>query len=91
MKKAVRVYVFGTVQEVFFRAFVKEQADKLGIKGYVRNKDDNSVEAWFEGNAKEVNKMIEICKKGPEHAVIERLDVVDEKFQGMKNFKIIRF
>ncbi len=91
MKKAVRVYFFGTVQGVFFRAFIKEKADKLGVKGYVRNKEDGSLEAWFEGNSRDVNKMIEVCKKGPRHAIIKRLDIVDEYIQGMKDFKIIRF
>jgi len=91
MKKAVRVYFFGTVQGVFFRAFIKEQAEKLGVKGYVRNKEDGSVEAWFEGDSNKVNEMLEICKKGPKHAIIKRFDIVDENFQGMKDFKIIRF
>ena len=91
MKKAVRVYIFGTVQGVFFRAFIKEQADKLTVKGYVRNKEDGSVEAWFEGGADKVNKMIEKCKEGPGHSQIKRLDIVDEKVQSMKEFKVIRF
>ena len=91
MKKAVRVYIYGTVQGVFFRTFVKDNADKLNLKGYVRNKEDGSVEAWFEGNTDDVNKMVEICKKGPEHAVIKRLDIVDESHQGLKKFKIITF
>lgn len=91
MKKAVRVYIFGIVQGVFFRAFIKEQADKLNVKGYVRNKEDGSVEAWIEGDSSKVDEMIEICKKGPEHGQIKRLDIVDENFQGMKNFKVVRF
>ena len=89
MKKAVRIYVFGTVQGVFFRAFVKENADKLGLKGYMRNKDDGSVEAWFEGDCSEVDNMVELCKKGPEHAVIKRLDIIEENMQEMKEFKIL--
>jgi acylphosphatase len=91
MKKAVKVYIFGTVQGVFFRTFIKERADKLGVKGYVRNKEDGTVEAWFEGNAKDVDKMVEECKKGPPHSQIKRLDIVDEHLQEMKDFKIIRF
>ena len=91
MKKAVRVYIFGNVQGVFFRAFIKDNADNLKLKGYVRNKEDGSVEAWFEGNAEDVDKMVELCKKGPDHAVIKRLDIVDENFQGLKDFKILSF
>ncbi len=91
MKKAVRVYIFGAVQGVFFRNYIKEQAKKLGIKGYVRNKEDGSVESWFEGNAPEVNRMIDKAKQGPEHAVVKRFDIVDEHFSSYKDFKVLRF
>ena len=91
MKKACRVYVFGTVQGVFFRAFIKENAEKLGVKGYVRNKEDGSVEAWVEGNSSEVDKMIEVCKTGPKNAIIKRWDLIEEKLQDMTDFKILSF
>lgn len=92
VKKAVRVYIKGIVQGVFFRKFVKENADKLGVNGYVRNLEDgNTVEAWFEGDNSKVDEMVDKCKNGPEHAVVKRLDVVDEKFQDRKGFKIITF
>jgi len=89
MKKAVRLYIFGIVQGVFFRAFIKEQADRLNVKGYVRNREDGSVEVWLEGNSEDVNRLVELCKKGPEHAVIKRLDVVEENFQNMEEFRIL--
>jgi len=89
MKKATRVYIFGIVQGVFFRAFVKEVADKLNVKGYVRNKEDSSVEVWIEGRQEDVEKMIEECKQGPKHAVIKRFDILEEKFQGFDEFKIL--
>jgi len=91
MKKATRVYIFGTVQGVFFRNFIKDNADKLDLVGYVRNKEDSSIEAWFEGDGEKVDKMIEVCKQGPEHAIINRLDIIEEKLQDMKEFKIIKF
>jgi len=90
MKKACIVYVFGTVQGVFFRAFIKEN-EKLGVKGYVRNKEDGSVEAWVEGNSSEVDKMIEVCKTGPKNAIIKRWDLIEEKLQDMTDFKILSF
>ncbi len=91
MKKASRIYIFGTVQGIFFRNFVKENAEKMKIFGYVRNREDGSVEAWLEGDSKSVEEMIELCKKGPEHSVINRLDIVDENLQDMKDFKILSF
>lgn len=90
MKKAVKVEIFGTVQGIFFRDFIKQNAEALEIRGYVRNKPDGSVEAWIEGNEDSVKKMIEICKKGPQHSIIKKVDIFDENFQGLKDFKILR-
>ena len=89
MKKAVKVYIHGAVQGVFFRTFIKESADKLKVYGYVRNLEDGRVEAWFEGDSKVVNNMIEVCRAGPPHSQIKRIDIVDEKLQDMKEFKIL--
>lgn len=92
VKKAVRVYIKGIVQGVFFKKFVKKNAEELGVNGYARNiEDGNTFEAWFEGDGEKVDQLIEKCKKGPEHAVVKRLDIVEEKFQGRKGFKIISF
>ncbi|MDO8468023.1 MAG: acylphosphatase [Nanoarchaeota archaeon] len=89
MKKSVRLYITGTVQDVFFRGFVKENAEKLNIKGFVRNLEDGRVEAFMEGDANAVNEMIEICKKGPKHAQIKGVEVKDERFQDFKTFKVL--
>ena len=90
MKKAVKIIIFGTVQGVFFRTFIKENADKLSIAGFIRNLEDGNLEIWAEGDSKQVNEMIEICRQGPKHAQIKRLDIIDEKFQGIDGFKILK-
>lgn len=89
MKKAVRTYITGTVQGVFFRNFIQENADKLNLKGFTRNLEDGRVEVFIEGNTDDVKKMIEICKQGPKHAQIRNVEIKDEKFQGLKDFKIL--
>lgn len=89
MKKSLRLYITGTVQGVFFRAFVKENAEKLNVKGFVRNLEDGRIEAFIEGNPEEVNKMIEICKQGPKHAQIRNVEIKEEKFQGFRDFKAL--
>jgi len=89
MKKAVRLYIKGLVQGVFFRIFVRDQAQRLNLTGYVRNLDDGRVEVYLEGQANDIQKMIEICKKGPKHAKIDNVEVKEEKLQGMRNFKIL--
>lgn len=89
MKKSVRLYITGTVQGVFFRQFIKESADKLDIRGYVRNIDDGRVEMFLEGNLENVNKMIEVCKNGQRHSQIRNVEIKDERFQDLKDFKIL--
>lgn len=91
MKKAVRLQIDGTVQGVFFREFVKENAEKLNVKGFVRNLEDGRVETFLEGNPEEVNKMVEMCKKGPKHSQIKKVEEKEEKFQSFKNFKVLHF
>jgi len=89
MKKSVRLYINGTVQGVFFRMFVKENAERYDVKGFVRNLEDGRVEVFLEGDANNVNKMIEICKKGPKHAKIKNVEIKEERFQDFKGFKML--
>ena len=89
MKKAIKISIHGTVQGVFFRNFVKESADKLNIKGFVRNLDDGNVEIYAEGDIDNVNKLQELCKKGPKFAKVRETKVEEVPFQDFKEFKIL--
>ncbi|MBR9701674.1 acylphosphatase [Candidatus Pacearchaeota archaeon] len=89
MKKSVRLYVDGTVQGVFFRAFVKENAERFNVKGFVRNLEDGRIEVFLEGHVEDVKRMIEFCKKGPKHSKIRKVDVKNERFQDFKVFKVM--
>lgn len=89
MKKSVRLYITGTVQGVFFRAFIKENAERYNVKGFVRNLEDGRVEIFLEGNSDDVNKMIDLCKKGPKHSQIRKVEEKPEKFQDLKAFKVL--
>lgn len=89
MKKSVRLYVDGTVQGVFYRAFVKENAERYNVKGFVRNLDDGRVEIFLEGDVNDVNKMIELCSKGPKHSMIRKVEAKAERFQDFKGFKVL--
>lgn len=92
MKKAIRVYYRGTVQGIFFRQFIKDNADRLGIRGFARNMETDKVEAWFQGESDKVNEMIEVCRIGPKHSMIKNVEVKEEKWQDdFKDFKILRF
>ena len=89
MKKSVRVYIQGAVQGIFFRTFVKENAERHNVKGFVRNLEDGRVEVFLEGSAEDVDKMIELCKVGPKHSDIKNVEIREERFQDFKTFKIL--
>jgi len=89
MKKSVRLYIEGVVQGIFFRSFVKENAERHNIKGFTRNLEDGRVEIFLEGDTDSVNKMIELCKKGPKHSQIKKVEIKPEKFQEFKSFKVL--
>ena len=89
MKKSVRLYINGTVQGVFYRGFIKENAEKHNVKGFVRNLEDGRVEVFLEGDNDSVDKMIELCKKGPKHSQIHSIEEKQEKFQDFKTFKVL--
>ncbi len=90
MKKSVRIFISGSVQGVFFRQFVKDNADKNNVKGYIRNLEDGRVEIFFEGDGDNVNLMLDICRKGPPHAQIRNIEEKEERLQDFKDFKIMR-
>lgn len=90
MKKSMRIYIKGSVQGVFFRQFIKDHADKNGIRGYVRNLDDGRIEIFIEGDSEKVEDMIQICKRGPQHSQIRSVEEKKESFQDFKEFKILR-
>lgn len=91
MKKSVRLHLTGSVQGIFFRQFVKDNADKFNVKGYVRNLEDGRIEIFLEGDQEKVDSMILLCKSGPKHANIRKIEEKPEPFQEFKEFKILRF
>jgi len=62
--KQVHLLISGFVQGVGYREFVKREAEKLGIVGWVRNLPDNRVEVLAQGSENDLNKLIKICEKG---------------------------
>jgi acylphosphatase len=69
--------ISGRVQGVFFRAWAREQAEALGIRGWVRNTPDGHVEAHVEGDPAAVEQMVERLCGGPPAARIDAVRVWD--------------
>jgi len=89
MKVRCHIFVSGRVQGVFFRKNTFERAKILGLKGWVRNTEDGRVEAMFEGEKENVEKILEWLKTGPPLAKVENVEVNFEEFKGeFEDFEI---
>jgi acylphosphatase len=88
MKRA-HLLISGRVQGVWFRADTREMAERLGIKGWVRNLSDGRLEAIFEGNDNAIKKMIEWCRRGPPLARVRKVEIEWEEPEGFDRFKIL--
>jgi acylphosphatase len=91
MSEKVRAHIFvsGRVQGVYFREKTRKKAQGLGVFGWVRNLSDGRVEAVFEGEKENVEKIIKWSKKGPFWAKVENLEVNREDYKGeLENFEI---
>lgn len=64
--------VTGRVQGVCFRYWTRQKALALGLSGWVRNRQDGSVEAEFCGADRPVNEMLRLCRKGPDAALVQQ-------------------
>jgi acylphosphatase len=87
----VRVHVFisGKVQGVFFRAYTRDKALELGLKGWVRNMRDGRVEAVFEGEKDMVDEMLRWCHEGSPYASVRDVEVhLEEPAGDMRSFEV---
>jgi acylphosphatase len=69
--------IHGRVQGVGYRAFVNDQAIRLGLSGWTRNRSDGTVEALVAGEAAAVERLIAALRKGPPGARVTRIDEAD--------------
>jgi len=86
--RRINVLIFGNVQGIFFRTNIKRVALDLGLKGYVRNSNEE-VEAVFEGEEAKIEKILEFCRIGPIGAEVNKIEIKEEEFKGeFDDFKI---
>lgn len=84
------VFVSGIVQGVGYRFTTANQANQLGIRGWVRNLPDDRVESVFEGVQASVEEIISWCRKGPPGAVVTNVVVEYEEPEDLGEFQIKR-
>ena len=89
MDFARRYIVSGRVQGVGFRWFVENEASKLGIAGWVRNRQDGSVEVLAAGSKEQLDSLHAILQQGPRAARVDSVDVSEaEPNSNLKSFRV---
>ncbi len=84
---ARRIRVTGRVQGVGFRNFVAVHARRLGVDGFVRNRNDGSVDALAVGQPEQVDALIALCHEGPTASKVESVSVESAEGITDKGFK----
>jgi acylphosphatase len=87
-RTARRVVVSGRVQGVFFRDACREEAQSVGVDGWVRNTSEGTVEAWFEGPPSAVERLVEWCRSGARRADVDGVEAHEEDPTGQEGFRI---
>ncbi len=77
MNRIAHVLIHGRVQGVGFRAWTHHQAELHGLKGWVRNRHDGSVEAVFAGSGEMVEVMLKACHQGPAGSLVQLVEPVE--------------
>lgn len=77
MKVTRHLRVYGRVQGVYFRESMRQEAVALNITGWVRNRADTSVEAVVHGETRNVDAIIAWARRGPEAALVTRVEIAE--------------
>ena len=89
LKSRTHIIVSGRVQGVYFRGYTKSEAQKYNVNGWVRNLPDGQVEAVFEGEKEDLEKLLKSVNKGPSYAKVKNLNIQWENFKDeFKDFQI---
>ena len=84
--RSARLRITGRVQGVGYRAWALQVASRLGLRGWVRNRTDGSVEALVIGEDDAVARMIEACREGPFGARVSDIAISDAEGDGSAAF-----
>ena len=82
----MRFLISGRVQGVYFRAYARDEARSLGLRGWVRNLPDGRVEALAQGDPAKLKAFESWCRKGPPFARVQDVEVVEEEAESMEPF-----
>jgi acylphosphatase len=88
MLTAVHIKIRGLVHGVSFRSSMAQLASDLGVRGWVRNLPDGTVEAFLEGDERKVMRVVDWARLGPPRARVDKLDVEQAAPRNHRDFRI---
>jgi acylphosphatase len=86
--EALRIVVHGRVQGVFFRDSCRREAERLGVRGWVRNREDGTVEAVLAGRPGALEEMVRWAQEGPPYARVETVEAEPAADPGTQGFEV---
>jgi len=86
--KRVNAVVFGKVQGIYFRAYTQAEGTRMGVKGWVKNRADGSVEVAIEGEPEQVEQMVAWLHQGSPGAQVIKVETKEERPVGEAQFNI---
>ncbi len=84
---ALRFRIEGFVQAVGYRHYLIEEANRLGLDGWVRNRSDGTVEALASGPTKAIEVFFTVCAKGPPGSRVANVEMHKAEPPAEKGFK----
>lgn len=81
--KTLRLRIHGRVQGVWFRESMRQEAERLGASGWVRNAPDGSVEATVQGSETAVDALVDWARRGPPQARVDRVEIESVETNGL--------
>jgi acylphosphatase len=78
VNRSIHVVVRGRVQGVSYRYWTHAEANRRGLSGWVRNRDDGAVEAVFAGPDGQVQEMLLALRSGPPAARVSDVEIIAE-------------
>ena len=82
--KRIHIIITGTVTGVGFRWWLKMEAEKRNIHGFVKNRTEYEVEALLLGHEKDVEDVVRLCRKGPSSSKVESIKIEDHQQEYFK-------
>lgn len=86
----LHLLIDGRVQGVWFRQFTRQQAEALGVSGYVRNLPNGRVEAVLSGDERAVKQLERVLRRGPELAQVKQITSAELPHRLFEGFEVRR-